>query len=254
MVRRAEQEEPARASGAAEVVIGDLRDDRDVDRAIDGCRAIYHICPNMSPDEVAIGRRMIDACRRAGVDRLIYHSVLHPQTEAMPHHWAKLRVEEALIESPLSWTILQPAAYMQNLLAGWRSIIDEGIYRIPYAAETRIGMVDLLDVAEVAARVLVADDHDRASYELAGSEAPTQTEIALRLGAGLGRRVKVEVIARDRWRELAREEGLAESAIETLVAMFRFYERHGFRGNSRVLAWLLGRRPTSLADFIARHR
>jgi hypothetical protein len=24
---------------------------------------------------------------------LVYHSVLHPQIEAMPHHWNKLRVE-----------------------------------------------------------------------------------------------------------------------------------------------------------------
>jgi hypothetical protein len=35
--------------------------------------------------------------------RLVYHSVLHPQTEQMPHHWHKLRVEEMLLESRLPW-------------------------------------------------------------------------------------------------------------------------------------------------------
>ena len=63
--------------------------------------SVYHVCPNVSPDEIAIGRVSIAAARSAGVEHFVYHSVLHPQTEAMPHHWLKLRVEEALITSGL---------------------------------------------------------------------------------------------------------------------------------------------------------
>ena len=61
----------------------------------------------------------IRAAQSAGVERFVYHSVLHPQVEIMAHHWQKMRVEEQLFESGLSFTILQPAAYMQNVLAGW---------------------------------------------------------------------------------------------------------------------------------------
>src|SRR5215207_7949257 len=55
------------------------------------------------------------AARRAGVPRVVYHSVLRPQARSMPHHAAKDRVEEALDASDLRWRVLQPCAYADNL-------------------------------------------------------------------------------------------------------------------------------------------
>ncbi len=63
-----------------------------------------------------IGKLVIDEARKAGVKHFVYHSVLHPQTEKMNHHWQKMHVEEMIFESGLPFTILQPAPYMQNLL------------------------------------------------------------------------------------------------------------------------------------------
>src|SRR6185369_2935048 len=99
------------------------------------------------------------AATRLAVPRLVYHSVLHPQIEAMPHHWAKLRVEEMLFGSTLDATILQPTAYMQNSLAQWELMTREGVYRVPYPIETRLSLVDLDDVAEAAAQVLLDAGH-----------------------------------------------------------------------------------------------
>jgi NAD(P)H dehydrogenase (quinone) len=91
----------------------------------------------MSPDEVVIGTLVIGEAKRAGVEHFVYHSVLHPQTERMTHHWQKLRVEEMLFESGLPFTILQPAPYMQNLLAVWKSIVEEGELRVPYSIHAK---------------------------------------------------------------------------------------------------------------------
>ena len=60
-------------------------------------RAIYHICPNVSRDEVRYARAVAAAALAQGVRRFVYHSVLHPQIEAMPHHWQKMRAEELLL-------------------------------------------------------------------------------------------------------------------------------------------------------------
>lgn len=60
----------------------------------------------------------------------------------MRRPWRKLRVEEMLFESGPDFTILQPAAYMQNVLGSRESIIDEGVYRVPYPVEMGFGMVD----------------------------------------------------------------------------------------------------------------
>ncbi len=252
MVFRPEQTALLERLGAGEVVAGDVRDSEAVAGAAKGARAIYHLCPNMHPEEVAIGEVVIAAAQSAGCEHFVYHSVLHPQTEAMPHHWQKMRVEEKLFESGLACTILQPAAYMQNLLAGWNSIVERGAYAVPYAAETRITMVDLDDVAEAAARVLTEPGHTGATYELCGPEYLTQHEVAALLGEHLGRQVDVEVVPLEAWRQRAAAAGLGEFQVETLTKMFRYYEHHGFRGNPRTLGWLLGRSATNLGVFVER--
>jgi uncharacterized protein YbjT (DUF2867 family) len=254
LVHRSEQIPPLEALGAQEVLAGDMRDQATMDRAAHAVRAVYHICPNVSPDEVTIGQAAIAAARSAGVEHFVYHSVLHPQAEAIPHHWQKLRVEEKLFESDLPYTILQPSAYMQNVLVHWQQILERGVYPIPYAVETRLGMVDLEDVAAAAAIALTQAGHAGATYELAGAEALTQVEVAAILSQQLGRPVRAEVISRQAWERGARASGLGDYQVQTLLRMFDYYERYGFWGNPHVLGWLLGRPPASFAAFVARHK
>lgn len=254
LVRRNSQVGPLHQLGAHDVPVGDLYQPDVVLAACRDVETVYHICPNMNPDEVMLAQNVVAACRAQGVSRLVYHSVLHPQTEEMPHHWHKLRVEEMLLQSGLDYTILQPAAYMQNILAGWQSIVQNGIYRVPYAVPTRLGMVDLADVAEAAARILTEPGHTGATYELCGREVLTQTEAAGILADVLGRPVRAEQIEVSEWKESARFAGLSDYAMTTLIKMFAYYERFGFWGNSRVLTMLLGRTPTTFRDFVARHR
>jgi NAD(P)H dehydrogenase (quinone) len=252
LVHRPEQVRVVAGLGAQEVVAGDMRLEATMDQAVRGVRALYHICPNMSPDEVAIGQTAINAARAGGVQHFVYHSVLHPQTESMPHHWHKLRVEELLFESGLAYTILQPAAYMQNLLAYWDAIVEKGIYAVPYAVETRLGMVDLEDVAGAAATVLSEAGHEATTYELAGPDILSQTEIASILAEQLGQPVRAQAVSLDAWEQGTRAAGLGDYQVETLIQMFHYYERYGFWGNPQVLHWLLGRPPVTFAAFVER--
>ncbi len=252
LVRRVDQIRLVKDLGARDAVVGDMRAGAVLEQALRGVRVAYHICPNISPDETAIGRAMIAAARAAGVEHFAYHSVLHPQSEAMPHHWQKLRVEEALFESGLAYTILQPCAYMQNVLAGWRAIADDGVYAVPYPVEARLSLVDLDDVAEAARVVLTEPGHIAATYELAGPEAPTQTEVAASVSRRLGRPVHAEQIAVEAWVDQARAGGMTAYQVETLVRMFRYYERFGFCGNPRVLSQLIGHPPGTFEAFVER--
>jgi uncharacterized protein YbjT (DUF2867 family) len=251
LVHHPEQVQFITALGAQDVVIGDMRLRPVMVEALRGIRAIYHICPNMSPDETSIGQIALDAAQDAGVEHFVYHSVLHPQVETMPHHWQKMRVEAAIFESGLPYTILQPAAYMQNVLAYWDCIVQEGIYAVPYAVETRLSMVDLEDVAAVAALVLTEPGHTGATYELASPDLLSQIQVAGVLERHLGQPVRAQSIPLDQWEERARASGMGAFQIQTLLQMFRYYERHGFWGNSNVLAWLLDCPPTTFATFVA---
>jgi NAD(P)H dehydrogenase (quinone) len=251
-VHRAEQDTPVTHAGAQTVSVGDLQDETALALAAQGAQAIYHICPNVTPLEVPIGRAVMTAAVRSGVRRFVYHSVLHPQIEAMPHHWDKLRVEEMLLAADFDLTVLQPTAYMQNLLASWTSIVEQGVYRVPYPPATRLSLVDLDDVAAAAALVLTASGHGGATYELVGTAPLDQHEVAETLARALGRPVRAEQQTIADWNTQARASRMGDDQREILIKMFSHYERHGLIGNANVLRWLLGREPATLLDFARR--
>jgi nucleoside-diphosphate-sugar epimerase len=139
-------------------------------------------------------------------------------------------------------------------LAHWDQILGEGVYPVPYAVETRLCLVDLEDVAQVAARVLTEPGHMGATYELVGTEALSQVEVAEVLGQKLGRPISAQVVPIEVWERRVRELGMGEYQIETLIKMFHYYERHSFSGSPRVLGWLLQRPPTTWDEFVAREQ
>jgi uncharacterized protein YbjT (DUF2867 family) len=251
-VRSSPHEAALKAIGARDVVVGAMDDPQALARATHGIEAIYHICPNVNPHEMSFAKALVAAATSSGVSRLVYHSVLHPQVEAMPHHWNKLRVEEMLLSSRLDITILQPTAYMQNSLAEWDRMVRDGIYRLPYPIETRLSLVDLEDVAEAAAVVLTNPGQSGATYELVGTAPLSQIEIADAFSRALKKPVRAEAETIESWDARARAAGMENHARETLIKMFRAYARDGLKGNPNVLGWLLGRPPTSLEDFAAR--
>jgi nucleoside-diphosphate-sugar epimerase len=139
---------------------------------------------------------------------------------------------------------------MQNILAHWEKITEEGIYPVPYSVETRLSLVDLRDVTQVIARVLTEPGHTGATYELVGTKAFSQLEVAEILSEKLGRLVSAHTVPLDVWERQARAADLGDYQVETLIKMFKYYEHYGFWGNIHVLSWLLDRPPTSLETFI----
>ena len=251
-VHREEQVWVLKSLGAERVIVSDMRDESAIRSAMQGVRAIYHVCPNMSPNETVIGNLVIREARKAGVEHFVYHSVLHPQTEKMNHHWQKLRVEEMIFDSGLPFTILQPAPYMQNLLAGWKSILEEGVLRVPYSVHSKFSFVDLQDIAEAAKVVFTGSNHMNAIYEIAGTLPTSHLEVAEILSRFLKREVRAEKEEIGDWR--LRAQGMSEYALENLVRMFEYYNQWGLAGNPNVLKWLLRREPATLEEFIERSR
>jgi NAD(P)H dehydrogenase (quinone) len=248
LVHREEHIPILKSLGAEKIILGDMRDDDAIRFVMQGVRAAYHICPNMSPDEMAIGKLVIEEARKVGVEHFVYHSVLHPQVEKMNHHWQKMRVEEMIFESGLPFTILQPAPYMQNLLAGWKSIVEDGVLRVPYSVDSKFSFIDLEDLAEAAKIILTEANHKNAIYELVGTMPMSHMDVAEIIGHVLKREVRAESEEIRDWR--LRAKGLSGYAVENLVRMFEYYDQWGLVGNPNVLRLLLKREPTKLQSFI----
>jgi NAD(P)H dehydrogenase (quinone) len=251
-VHQADQIDDLKALGAADVVVGELLDKQAVLDALDGIETVYHICPNMNPQELEIGRLLLTAASQQKVSNFIFHSVLHPHISQMQHHWNKLLVEQEVFTSGLNYSIIQPTAYMQNILAYWQRITSQGIFAPPYSPRTRLGLVDLNDVAEAAMKVILHSTYRGGIFELVGTPAYSQEEVAEYISQKIGRPVKVEAQSRAEWAENVRKNRMDEYAVRTLLSMFEYYENYGMWGSSAVLGSLLGRQPTSIHQFIDR--
>jgi len=182
--------------------------------AMADCQATYLIAPNMHPDEPRYVADALLAMRKAGVPRVVYHSVASPYAPQMPHHVGKAESEDLVRRSGLAWTILQPGAYLQNLDL-------TGDLEVPYDVDAVFGFADLAQVAEAAAVVLTEEGHVGATYELA-SRVATTAELAAEAGYH-ARRSKAPV--EHPW----------------LRAMFDYYDHYGLPVGTRPLSMLLGR-------------
>lgn len=251
LVRREAQIKLLLALGAAEALVVDMCESDSLAPAFEGASAVYHIPPNVHPQEERMGELAIEASRKAGAGHFVYHSVLRPYIRAMPHHLHKARVEERLFTSGLQFTILQPGIYMQNTLTGLDDVRKSGSYTVPYPVDTPFSMVDLKEVAEAAAIIIGDPAHIGATYELCGGELLTPSDVARHLGDALGLPVQAREQNLDNWREAAEKAGLGAYQVETLMKMFRYYADYGFWGNPNTLTSLLGRPPKTYREFLA---
>ena len=113
-------------------------------------------------------------------------------------------------------------------------------------------MVDLQDVAEVAAKVIVTPAYSGGIFELAGPENLSQVEVAEILTEELGSQVTAREESLEIWSTRMEATALGEYQRSTLIKMFEYYAKNGFKGNDLVLRHLLQREPTSFRSFVQR--
>jgi len=253
-VRSDASAELLRSRGVHEVIVGDLSDPAVVTRAVAGAEKIYHVGPTIHPHERAIGMAVVDAARAADVQHVVFSSVLHAITTDLVQHEIKRDIEEHLLSSGLEFTILQPANYMLPLKL--KPVFERGVFELSWSLERRQSLVDLADVAQVAALVLGdSAAHAGATYELASAGRYTAAELGAIISTVLRRPIDVRQIDADTYLKAwvgDRDPEDFPHQVRVLRAITARYSSHDFVGNPNVLRWLLGREPTTFEAFVQR--
>lgn len=217
----------------------------DLPGALAGADAVHVIAPNMHEDEPAFVAEVLAAAGSAGVTRVVHHSVAAPYVPTMPHHLGKARAEDLVRRATDRWTILQPCAYVQNFVPALQSGAD--VLEVAYRVDRPFGLVDLDDVAEATAVVLLDPGHEGATYELGGPSPVTVADVAAAAGDVLGRPLTAARIDPQDWAD-GPGAALDPRVRDWLLAMFAYYDDHGLPTGPVPLGALLGRAPTSLAE------
>jgi uncharacterized protein YbjT (DUF2867 family) len=142
----------------SEILIGDLRCDRDIAKACRGARYIIsaHGSNELSTDGVeAIDYRatieLIDQAKANSVQHFILISVLGAERgyEDAPLFKAKWAVENYLRASGLNYTILRPSGFASNLLPLAERFRQTGIYVLIGDPQNRTSIISTDDLAQI---------------------------------------------------------------------------------------------------------
>lgn len=249
LVRNESKSGAARQQGVDETVIGNLNDPNSLRAAADGVDGVFHINPAFAPDEATMGVAMVEAAKAAGVRKFVFSGVIHPSLSKMTNHAAKRPVEEAMYESGMDFTVLQPTMFMQNLDSGWSAVLKHSQISVPYSKLVKMCYVDYRDVATAAALALSEDKLSYGTFELCAPGMVNGVELAALISEALGRRIEAGESSSEEWAKTAQ---IPEGPVrEGLAIMNADYNQYGFPGgNALVLQAILGREPRTLRQYI----
>jgi uncharacterized protein YbjT (DUF2867 family) len=184
---------PAKADFPAgvDVVQGDLLDVDALRRAFDGVSTLF-LLNAVVPDEFTQALVTLNIAREAGVQRVVYLSVIHSDVYVnVPHFAGKFGVERMIEQMGFAATILRPAYFIDNDVTIKDVVLGYGVYPMPVGAKG-LAMVDARDIAEVAAIELVRR-HDAAQplpperINVVGPDTLTGSDVAAIWSDVLGR-------------------------------------------------------------------
>ncbi|QJD90697.1 NmrA/HSCARG family protein [Duganella dendranthematis] len=142
---------------SVEVVQGDLLDLDALRAAFEGVNTLF-LLNAVAGDEFTQALITLNMARTCGVERVVYLSVLHSDRFAnVPHFAVKLGAERMIEQMGFSATILRPAYFIDNDHMVKDVIVNHGVYPMPIGG-TGIAMIDVRDIAEVAAIELIRRD------------------------------------------------------------------------------------------------
>lgn len=140
-----------------DVAQGDLLDIEALRRAFDGVSTLF-LLNAVTGDEFTRAIITLNVAREAGVERVVYLSVIHADRFSnVPHFAVKLGAERMLRQMNFSATILRPSYFIDNEAMISDVVVNHGVYPMPIGGKG-VAMVDARDIAEVAAIELIRRD------------------------------------------------------------------------------------------------
>ncbi|TBB81082.1 SDR family oxidoreductase [Rhizobium ruizarguesonis] len=175
------------------VVKGDLLDVDSLRSAFDGVSTLF-LLNAVVPDEFTQALIALNVARSAGIERIVYLSVIHADVYVnVPHFAGKFAVERMIEQMGIAATILRPAYFIQNDLTVKDVITGYGVYPMP-VGDKGLAMIDVRDIAEIAALELLrreqaAQPLPTTRINLVGPETLTGADIAAIWSDVLGRTI-----------------------------------------------------------------
>lgn len=248
--------DPARAADLAAMGIdireGDYFDHDGLVRAFEGIEKLMLVSATAFTDRNTQHENVISAAQHAGVKHIVYMPVIHKAGSGftLPQITAEdLFVEEKLKASNQAFTLVRHPPFLENVefYAGGNAL-ETGVYAP--AGAGRAGYACRDDLAEAHAVVLSQAGHENKAYSLYGGPPVSFKDVAQILSEISGRPVPLNVVPDQDYIAVLMAAGLPEPAAGFMLAWVHGINAGEWDGQTGDLEKLLGRKPTTAAEFL----
>jgi uncharacterized protein YbjT (DUF2867 family) len=229
LTRDAHKGEALRAKGA-HAVVGDLSNAESLKAASDGMDGVILSMPfgGLDPEAAWAGARAaVDAAKAAGVKQLVYNTSgpVIPVRTGNPPYDLRLNVIDYVKQSGLPYIVLQPTAYLENLLGPWTlgGIVQHDTLAYPLDRNVPLGWLATQDLGALAVSALEHPEYAGASWVISGVENVTGLTLAETFSQTLGRTIRYEELAPEAFGD-AVGAVLGEDAKQWVILCYRFQQ------------------------------
>lgn len=215
--------------------------------AVESITGLFLVRPPAISDTKRYINPVIDAARTAGVEHIVFLSLLGAEKNPLvPHR----KIETYLESSGVAYTFLRASFFMQNLSTTHREDIrDRDEIYVP-ADKGRTSFIDVRDIAAVGARTLTESGHKGRAYALTGPEALDYSEVADIFTEVLGRKIIYANPSVLSFVRKMRKRGWPSGFVLVMAGIYTT-ARLGLAGRvTEETARLLGREPTTMRRFV----
>jgi uncharacterized protein YbjT (DUF2867 family) len=194
------------AQPGVEVFRGDLDSPESIDQAMRGVLRVILVTQAVLSQELSV----IDSAERAGVEHVVKIAQKAEAHSPIARRRVQSEIEDALVASGLSYTLLRNNAYMQNFLMMAAGVAQTSSFRTA-TGDGQIGYVDVRDVAAVAAEIAVFPaGHAGKTYWPTGPESLSGNDVAEIFTKVLGRLITFHPISYEEQKQAMIDAGLPE--------------------------------------------
>lgn len=215
-----------------EVVRGDLKDCASLDAACEGTSAVISTASatlsrqegdSIQTVDLEGQLNLIDAAKAGSSSQFVLISFPEVDVE-FPLQAAKRKVEEHLKASGLTYTILQPAFFMEVWLSPALGFdVANAQAQIYGSGENKISWISYKDVAKFAIASLDNSEARNAVIELGGAEALSPLEVVQIFEKVMGRKFDVQHVPEEALRE--QRDGASDPLQQSFAGLMLNYSR-----------------------------
>lgn len=221
-----------------------------LDRALAGVDTLLLISSSEVGKRTVQHHNVIEAAKKAGIKWIVYTSLLHADSSSLSLAEEHLATEKELKASGIPFTILRNGWYSENYTGSIPGALAGGAF-IGSAGEGKISSASRADYANAAVSVLTSEGHEGKTYELAGDESYTLSDLAAEISRQSGKTIPYKNLPESDYAAALTGFGLPESLAQAIAGWDTGASENALYDDSRELSKLIGRPTTPFSVAVA---